>query len=100
MADTKKRPPSTTPEGRENQLIALAYDEAEKQMLAGTAPSQIISHFLKLGSTKDRLEKEILEQQKELMKAKTDAIKASERMEDLYKDAIKAMNSYKGNSDE
>lgn len=93
----RKRPPATTPEARENQMIALAVDLAEKQIRAGTASSQVISHFLKMGSTKERLEKEILEKQKDLITAKTDAIQSAKRVEELYKNALDAMRMYTGN---
>jgi hypothetical protein len=92
----RKRPPAKTPEARENQMIAAAIDLAEKQLLNGTASSQVITHFLKLGSTKERIEKEILENQKELIKAKTESIKSSKRVEELYMNALNAMRSYSG----
>lgn len=92
----RRRPPATTPEARENQLIALAVDLAEKQLLEGTASSQVISHFLKLGSTKERIEKEILIHEKDLIKAKTEAIQSGKRVEELYKNALNAMRSYSG----
>lgn len=94
--NAKRRPPATTPEARENQLIALAVDLAEKQLIEGTASSQVISHYLKLGSTKERIEKEILEEQKELLKAKTEAIQSGKRVEELYTNALNAMRSYSG----
>ena len=101
MASPKKRqPPATTPEAREHQMIALAVDLAEKQMLEGKASSQVITHYLKLGTTKEKLEKEILEQQKELMQAKTEAIKSAKRVEELYSEALSAMRSYTGRSEE
>lgn len=90
------RAPSTTVEGRENQLISLAIDLAEKQLMEGTASSQVISHYLKLGSTKDRIEKEILEKQKELITAKTEAIKATKKNEEMYAEALNAMRLYSG----
>ena len=93
----KRRPPATTPEARENQMIALAIDLAEKQLLDGSASSQVISHFLKLGSSKERLEKDVLIQQKELMTAKTDSIKSAKRVEELYVNALNAMRTYSGN---
>lgn len=97
MASPKKRqPPATTLEARENQLIALAVDVAEKQLLEGRASSQVITHYLKLGTTKERIEKEILEQQKELIQAKTEAIKSAKRIEELYSEALKAMRNYGG----
>ena len=85
-----------TPEARENQLIALAVDLAEQQLRDGTASSQVITHYLKLGSTKERIEKEILEKQKELISAKTKALESAERIEELYSNAIKAMQKYSG----
>jgi hypothetical protein len=92
----KRRAPATTPEARENQLISLAVDLAEKQLLEGTASSQVISHYLKLGSTKERIEKQILEKELDLIQAKTEAIKSAKRVEELYKNALNAMRSYSG----
>lgn len=94
---TTKIRPALTPEARENQLISLAVDLAEKQLLEGTASSQVITHYLKLGSTKERIEKEILEKQKELISAKTEALQASKRVDELYEEAIRAMQLYSGN---
>ena len=76
--------PALTPEARENQLISLAVDLAEKQLREGTASSQVITHYLKLGSTKERIEKEILEKQKDLIDAKTQNLKSMERQEQMY----------------
>lgn len=92
----RRRAPATTPEGRENQLINLAVDLAERQLSEGTASSQVITHYLKLGTTKERLEKEKLEKENELLKAKTEAIQSAKRVEELYKDALNAMRSYSG----
>lgn len=92
----QKRRPALTPEARENQLISLAVDLAEKQLMEGTASSQVITHYLKLGSTKERIEKEILEKQKELISAKTKAIESQAELKDLYADALKAMRNYSG----
>ena len=92
----RKMPPATTPEGRENQMIALAMDLVEKRLLEGTATSQETTHFLKLGSTKEKLEKDILEKQKELITAKTEAIQSGKRIEELYSNALDAMRTYSG----
>jgi hypothetical protein len=92
----RRRPPATTPEARENQMIALAVDLAEKQLIAGTASSQVISHYLRLGSTENRLEKEGLKSKNELMKAKTEALQSAKRVEELYTNALKAMRNYGG----
>lgn len=88
--------PGLTPESRENQLISLAVDLAEQQLRDGTASSQVITHYLKLGSTKERLEKEILEKQRDLIVAKTNSMQSADRMEKLYKNAIDAMRNYSG----
>lgn len=92
----QKLPPGRTPEAEENKLIALATDLARKQLQEGTASSQVIAHFLKLGSTKEKLEQESLRQEVELKKAKTELLKANQRMEELYAEAINAMRTYSG----
>ena len=94
--ESKHIKPAATPEARENQLIALAVDLAEKQLIEGTASSQVITHYLKLGSTKERIEKEILEKQKELIEAKTQNLQSVKRIEELYTDALEAMRYYGG----
>lgn len=91
--------PSSTVEGRENQLIALAVDLAEQQLRDGTASSQVITHYLKLGSTKEKIEKDILEKQKELITAKTEALKSQKRVEEIYEAALTAMKTYGGIKD-
>lgn len=92
----RKSRPALTPEARENQLIALAVDLAEKQLIEGTASSQVICHYLKLGSTKEKIEKEILEKQKVLIDAKTESLQSSKRIEELYQNALNAMKNYGG----
>ncbi len=83
-------------EAREGQMIALAVDLAEKQLMEGTASSQVICHYLKLATTRERIEKEILERQRELISAKTDSIKSQQRSEEMMKDALKAFREYNG----
>ena len=92
----RKIRPALTPEARENQMIALAVDLAEKQLLEGTASSQVITHYLKLGTTKEKLEREILEKQKALIEAKTENLQSAKRIEELYKNALDAMKNYSG----
>lgn len=96
---SKKIRPALTPEARENQLISLAVDLAEQQLRDGTASSQVITHYLKLGTTRERLEKELLEREVELKKAKTESIQSAERIEKLYSEAITAMRNYGGRGD-
>lgn len=96
---TRSRRPALTPESRENQMISLAVDLAEQQLLDGTASSQVITHFLKLGTTKAQLEKERLAQENKLLEAKTEALQSAKRVEELYSNALKAMQNYSGNGD-
>lgn len=93
---SKPRRPAISPEARENQLIAYAYDLVEQRLIDGTASSQETTHFLKLGTEKARLEKEILERQKDLITAKTEALRSEERIEKLMTEAINAMRGYQG----
>ncbi len=99
-ATTRKIRPALTPEARENQMIALAVDLAERQLLEGTASAQVITHYLKLGSTKEKIEKDILERQKELIEAKTQSLQSAKRIEELYENALNAMKHYGGQTDE
>ena len=94
--NTPKLRPALTPEARENQLISLAVDLAEQQLRDGTASSQVITHFLKLGTTRAELEKEKLKRENKLLEAKTKATESSEEIKALYDNAIKAMRNYAG----
>lgn len=102
-ASNKKRgrpkrtgPPAKTPEGRENQLVSLAIDLAEKQLAKGTASAQVQTHFLRLGTVKSKLELEKIKQENLLLAAKTDALESAKRIEELYSQALKAMRTYQG----
>lgn len=94
----KTRRPATTAEGRENQLISMAIDLAEKQIADGTASSQIISHFLKLGSTREKLEQERLKRENLLLSAKVDMMSSAKRVEELMEAALHVMRQYQGQS--
>lgn len=91
-----KRPPAKTVQGRENELVSLAMDAAEKQIRNGTASSQVITHFLKLGTAREMMERTRLEAQTKLDIARVEQMESNARMEDLYENAIKAMRGYAG----
>ena len=91
----RKTKRAETPEARENQMIALAVDLAEKQLTEGTASAQVITHYSKLATTREKIEKEILEKQKDLITAKTDQIKSQATSEELYAEALAAMKRYR-----
>lgn len=99
MADTKKskKAPAKSIKAREEQLVAATFDLAEDQILAGTASSQVMTHFLKIGATTYELELERLKNENELLKAKVEALKSSRNFESLVKEAIDAMQRYGGN---
>lgn len=98
--ETKRKiRPAITAEARENQMISLAVDLAEKQLQEGTASSQVITHFLKLGTTKAELEKEKLVRENELLRAKKESYESSKNIEALYSEAIAALKDYGGKGD-
>ena len=88
--------PALTPDAREKQLIALAVDLAEQQLRDGTASSQVITHYLKMGSMKEKLERERLEKENKLIDAKVETLKSVQHIEELYKNALDAMKNYRG----
>lgn len=95
----RKFRPALDPDSRENQLISLAMDVAEQQMLDGTASPQLISHFLKLGSSRNRYEMRKLQREVDLLEAKKESLESAQRVEAMYAEAMAAMRSYSG-SDE
>lgn len=96
---TRSSRPALSPEARLNQLIDKAYALAEKQIEEGTASSQVITHFLKMGTEKERLEQELLEKELALKQAKTEALQSAKHVEELYSEAIAAMRRYSGQGD-
>lgn len=95
----KKTRPGLTPETREQQLISRAVDLAEQQLMDGTASSQVITHFLKLGSTRERLERERLEEENKLLRAKTKALEDQKETKEIFMEALKAMREYSGDGE-
>lgn len=99
MTTPKRRPrrrPATTIDGREKQLVSLAIDLAEKQLADGTASSQVLTHYLKLGSTREQLEQERLAHENELVRVKVEALESAKKVEELYANALDAMRQYSG----
>lgn len=92
------RPPATTPEERENQLISAAVDLAENQLRSGEASAQVITHYLKLGSSRERLEQQRLKNEVALLETKREMMESEKRVETLIADALHAMQSYSGHS--
>lgn len=90
------RPPARTPEERENQLVEAATDLAEQQLREGTASAQVITHYLKLGSSRERLEQERLKGEVNLMRIKEEHMASEMRTEQLMREALNAMRGYQG----
>lgn len=99
-SNERRMRPALDPEAQENKMIALAVSLAEKQLREGTASSQVIAHYLKLGSTKASLEKAKLETEVKLAQAKTEQIKATQTTAKMFEDAIAAMKQYSGHGDD
>lgn len=95
-----RRRPATTPEEKEKRLIGMAMDLAEEKLADGTASSQLVCHFLKLGSSREALEQENLRERTTNLQAKTEAIHSDARIEELYKNAMDAMRVYTGHRSE
>lgn len=91
-----RRPPASSPDERENQLIEAAVDLAEQQLLSGEASAQVITHYLKLGSSRERLEQERLKGEVLLMRTKQELMESEKRTEQLMLDALNAMRGYSG----
>lgn len=94
--DIQPMRPALTPEARENQMISLAMDLVEQRLRNGTASSQETTHFLKLATTKEQLEKEKLITENKLLQAKIDNLESQSNSASLYQDALKAFSSYSG----
>jgi hypothetical protein len=92
----RRRAPATTPEARERQLVSLAMDLAEKQIREGTASAQVVTHFLKAGSSREYLEQERLENENALLQTKREMLESAKRVEAMYEEALDAMRSYAG----
>lgn len=95
-----RRSPATTPESRENQMVSLAIDLAEKQLADGTASATVITHYLKIGTIREQLEKEKLVQENALLRAKAESIGSQAKTEQMYKEALDAMRTYSGQDPE
>ena len=96
---SRKMRPALTPESRENQLISLAVDLVEQRLIDGTGSAQEVTHFLKLGTAKERLEREKLEEENKLLRAKTENLQSQKKMEEMYEQALNAMRDYSGQGD-
>jgi hypothetical protein len=92
------RPPATTPEERENQLISAAVNLAEQQLRSGEASAQVITHYLKLGSSREKLEQKRLENEVALLQTKREMMESEKRVETLISEALHAMQAYSGHS--
>ncbi len=92
----RNRRPASTPEGRENQLINLAVEVAEEQLRNRTASSQVITHFLKLATERESLEREKLRREVEVLQAKVAQLASAKKVEELYELALAAMRRYSG----
>lgn len=91
---------ASTPDARQMQLVASAYDLAEQRILDGTASDTLLREFIKIGSPKEKIEREILERQRDLITAKTEALNAQRKVDELYSEALSAFRSYHGDDDD
>lgn len=95
---TRRRSPAKTPEERESALISMAYERAEQQIADGSASSQLLTHFVKAGSSRDKIEKEKLLNEVEVLKKKVETMEAAVDVKNLMEDALNAFKGYSGQS--
>lgn len=88
--------PALNPEDREQQIANAAYNLAEKQILEGTASSQVITHFLKVGSQREKYERERLIEENKKLRAQTEALQSAKHIEELYAAAMQVFKGYQG----
>lgn len=96
VREKRRVPPARTPEQREEQLINLAMDNAERLLVDGNAPSQVITHFLKLADSKYKAEIEKLKSDTALSDAKLESLKIQQRTDEKYEEALNAFRIYTG----
>lgn len=95
----RRRSPAKTPEERESMLISMAMDRAEQQIADGTASSQLLTHFAKLGSSRERLEQERLRNENEVLRKKVETMEAAVDVKNLMEEALSAFKGYSGKAD-
>lgn len=95
-SEGRRRSRARTLEAREQELTNAAFDLAERQINEGTASSQVITHFLKMGSTRELVEQEKIRGEIELQRVKAEQLEGQKRIEQMYGDALEAMRSYSG----
>ena len=100
LSEKPKRPPAKTPESREKQMIALAFDVAEERLRNGTASAAEITHFLKLGTIREEMEREQLEHKNLLIRAQIESYETNKTIEELYRKALSAMKEYSGRAED
>lgn len=93
-APKRRRPPATTPEARERQLIAKAYDEIERRIDAKEATAAELLHFAKGGSRTEKLHQEKMEAENHLLEVKRELMESQKRQESLFEEALEAFRSY------
>lgn len=95
-----RRPAAKTPEEQENLMISLAVDLAQRQLEEGTASTAVVTHFLRLATTREQLEKQRLEEENKLLRAKTTALETAPDKTAAAMKAIEALKSYRPTLDE
>lgn len=99
IQEIPRRTPPRDPDEWENRMINLTMNAVEQRIANGTASAAEYVHFLKLGSSRERLEQEDKRRDIQLKSAKTEALESAKRIEALYSDAVNAMRRYSGQVD-
>lgn len=95
-AAPRRRSPAKTPEERESVLISKSLNLIERQIDDGSASSQVLSLYAKLGSSRERLEQERLANENQVLRKKVESMEAAIDVKNLMEEALGAFKGYSG----
>lgn len=95
---SRRRSPAKTPEERESQLISKSLNLIEKQIEDGSISSTVLAIYAKASTERDRLEKDRLRNENEVLKKKVESMEAAIDVKNLLEDALGVFRGYSGRS--
>lgn len=83
-------------EERERELAYLATCLAEQQLRDGSAKAQVITHYLKLASPRENIERRMMEAKIQLLEGQLQACQRDTTTQQLLEEAIESLKMYRG----
>lgn len=93
MNEHKTTPPLSDKD-HEAKLISLTLQMAEQQLIDGTASSQVMTHFLRLGSIRSKVELEKLRLENNLLTEKIQSEKMGQQLKEMFQDVMESLRDY------